>query len=202
MERSIQVILSYQMYHVALIGVDACGFNGNTDEGESPLSSSRSSLTRVQLQNSATDGCSSLPSRPSSVITTYSGLSRRSRMCGTAWQRRRGSRSRRGTSCSLLGRHSSPLLTSMVLPSSTREPHSSCRRGGTDAIDRSLFFVYPNDASLLAVSSQYLVGDSILVTPVLTPNVTTVTGLFPEGRTTIWRDWFTHKVRSLALRSV
>jgi alpha-glucosidase len=106
------------------------------------------------------------------------------------------------TSCSLLGRHSSPLLTSMVLPSSTREPHSSCRRGGTDAIDRSLFFVYPNDASLLAVSSQYLVGDSILVTPVLTPNVTTVTGLFPEGRTTIWRDWFTHKVRSLALRSV
>jgi hypothetical protein len=103
MERSIQVILSYQMYHVALIGVDACGFNGNTDEGESPLSSSRSSLTRVQLQNSATDGCSSLPSRPSSVITTYSGLSRRSRMCGTAWQRRRGSRSRRGRVAPYLG---------------------------------------------------------------------------------------------------
>lgn len=47
MERSIQVILSYQMYHVSLIGVDACGYNGNTDEGQSPLLSDPSILAKL-----------------------------------------------------------------------------------------------------------------------------------------------------------
>lgn len=53
---------------------------------------------------------------------------------------------------------------------------------------------FPNDASLLSVSKQFLVGSSILVTPVLTPNVTSVTGLFPDPINTIWRNWFTHEV--------
>lgn len=57
-----------------------------------------------------------------------------------------------------------------------------------------LFFHYPTDASLLAVSAQYLVGDAILVTPVLEPNVSSVSGLFPAGATTIWRDWWSHEV--------
>lgn len=32
MERSIQVILNFQMYGVAFTGADTCGFNGNTNE--------------------------------------------------------------------------------------------------------------------------------------------------------------------------
>ena len=32
MERSIQVILSFNLYGISLIGVDACGFGGNTNE--------------------------------------------------------------------------------------------------------------------------------------------------------------------------
>lgn len=59
---------------------------------------------------------------------------------------------------------------------------------------RALFFEFPHDPTLLSVSNQFLVGDSILVTPVVQPNVSTVSGLFPDGKNTIWRDWWTHEV--------
>lgn len=60
---------------------------------------------------------------------------------------------------------------------------------------------FPNDASLLSVSKQFLVGSSILVTPVLTPNVSTVTGLFPDPVNTVWRNWFTHEVIDTSSKS-
>ncbi|OCH87273.1 hypothetical protein OBBRIDRAFT_169586 [Obba rivulosa] len=59
---------------------------------------------------------------------------------------------------------------------------------------RALFFEFPDEPELFAVDTQYLVGRDILVTPVLTPNVSTVDGIFPgQGRVT-WRDWYTHEV--------
>ncbi|KAF9457114.1 glycosyl hydrolases family 31-domain-containing protein [Collybia nuda] len=55
---------------------------------------------------------------------------------------------------------------------------------------RALFFEFPNEPELFNVSTQFLVGRDILVTPVLNPNVTTV-----DGRgSVIWRDWYTHDV--------
>ncbi|KAL6305606.1 glycosyl hydrolases family 31-domain-containing protein [Sparassis latifolia] len=62
---------------------------------------------------------------------------------------------------------------------------------GTPAI-RALFYEFPNEPELFAVDTQFLVGRDLLITPVLTPNVSTVEGIFPGAGQVIWRDWYTH----------
>ncbi|KDR73230.1 hypothetical protein GALMADRAFT_251812 [Galerina marginata CBS 339.88] len=59
---------------------------------------------------------------------------------------------------------------------------------------RALFYEFPNEPELFAVDSQFLVGGDILVTPVLEPSVSTVSGIFPGRGSVIWRDWYTHDV--------
>ncbi|KAJ7623867.1 glycosyl hydrolases family 31-domain-containing protein [Mycena polygramma] len=59
---------------------------------------------------------------------------------------------------------------------------------------RALFWEFPNEPELFALDRQFLVGRDILVTPVLTPNVSSVDGIFPGRGKTIWRDWYTHDV--------
>ncbi|KAI5114828.1 hypothetical protein M0805_006008, partial [Coniferiporia weirii] len=44
------------------------------------------------------------------------------------------------------------------------------------------------------VDRQFMIGRDILVTPVLTPNVSTVDGIFPGRGLVTWRDWYTHDV--------
>lgn len=61
-----------------------------------------------------------------------------------------------------------------------------------ETVMRALAWEFPNDASLRAVDTQFLLGPSILVTPVLEPNVDTVRGVFPGiGAGTRWYDWYT-----------
>ncbi|KAJ7473456.1 family 31 glycoside hydrolase, partial [Mycena latifolia] len=59
---------------------------------------------------------------------------------------------------------------------------------------RALFWEFPDEPELFALDRQFLVGADILVTPVLTPNVYTVDGIFPGRGKTIWRDWYTGAV--------
>ncbi|CAL1697161.1 unnamed protein product [Somion occarium] len=59
---------------------------------------------------------------------------------------------------------------------------------------RALFFEFPDEPELFAVDRQYLIGRDVLVTPVLTPNVSTVDGIFPGRGLVTWRDWYTHDV--------
>ncbi|KAG5651452.1 hypothetical protein H0H81_008610 [Sphagnurus paluster] len=59
---------------------------------------------------------------------------------------------------------------------------------------RALFFEFPNEPELFDVATQFMIGRDILVTPVLTPNVTAVSGIFPGRGSVIWRDWYTHNV--------
>lgn len=57
---------------------------------------------------------------------------------------------------------------------------------------RALAWEFPNDPTLAAVDNQFLVGPSILVIPVLEPQVDTVKGVFPGvGQGEIWYDWYT-----------
>ncbi|KAH9475774.1 Alpha-glucosidase [Psilocybe cubensis] len=59
---------------------------------------------------------------------------------------------------------------------------------------RALFYEFPDEPELFSVDAQFLVGGDILVTPVLLPNATTVSGVFPGRGSVIWRDWYTHDV--------
>ena len=57
---------------------------------------------------------------------------------------------------------------------------------------RALFFEFPDEPELFGIDEQFLIGRDILVTPVLTPNATTVSAIFPGRGTVSWRDWYTH----------
>ncbi|KAJ3793712.1 glycosyl hydrolases family 31-domain-containing protein [Lentinula aff. detonsa] len=57
---------------------------------------------------------------------------------------------------------------------------------------RALWYEFPTEPELFAVDKQFLVGGDILVTPVLTPNVSTVEGHFPGRGQVTWRDFYTH----------
>ena len=41
---------------------------------------------------------------------------------------------------------------------------------------RALFYEFPDESELFAIDRQYLIGRDVLVTPVLSPNVSTVDG--------------------------
>ncbi|TBU42736.1 glycosyl hydrolases family 31-domain-containing protein [Dichomitus squalens] len=58
---------------------------------------------------------------------------------------------------------------------------------------RALFFEFPDEPELFGIDTQFLIGRDILVTPVLTPNVSSVAGVFPGRGDTVWRDWYTHE---------
>ncbi|KAF8890700.1 glycosyl hydrolases family 31-domain-containing protein [Infundibulicybe gibba] len=63
---------------------------------------------------------------------------------------------------------------------------------------RALFFEFPDEPELFAIDSQFMVGRDLLVTPVLSPNVTSVKGIFPGRGSVIWRDWYSHEVLKAA----
>lgn len=60
-----------------------------------------------------------------------------------------------------------------------------------DTVMRALAWEFPEDISLRETYSQFLLGPSILVTPVLVPNMDTVRGVFPGvDKGTLWYDWY------------
>jgi alpha-glucosidase len=68
--------------------------------------------------------------------------------------------------------------------------HQAHTTGST--VMRALAWEFPNDPSLANVNTQFLLGPSIMVVPVLEPLVDTVKGVFPgvkRGET--WYDWYT-----------
>lgn len=61
-----------------------------------------------------------------------------------------------------------------------------------DTVMRALAWEFPSEPALADVDRQFLLGPSILVTPVLDQGVDSVQGVFPgvaEG--TLWYDWYT-----------
>lgn len=68
--------------------------------------------------------------------------------------------------------------------------HQAHTTGST--VMRALAWEFPNEPQLAGVDNQFLLGPSILVTPVLEPQVDTVRGVFPgivDGES--WFDWYT-----------
>ncbi|WRT65354.1 uncharacterized protein IL334_002297 [Kwoniella shivajii] len=56
---------------------------------------------------------------------------------------------------------------------------------------RPLFHEFASP-SYLSIDTQFLIGPSILVTPVLQPNASSVHGVFPRTNGVFWVDWWTH----------
>lgn len=58
---------------------------------------------------------------------------------------------------------------------------------------RALAWEFPHEPKLAGVDTQFLLGPSIMVVPVLEPGVDTVQGVFPGVKHgEIWYDWYTH----------
>ncbi|KAB8754778.1 hypothetical protein FH972_026566 [Carpinus fangiana] len=56
---------------------------------------------------------------------------------------------------------------------------------------RALSWEFPNDPQLVAVDRQFLLGPSIMITPVLVPGASTVDAVFPGvSKGQIWYDWY------------
>lgn len=59
---------------------------------------------------------------------------------------------------------------------------------------RALAWEFPHDPSLAAVDTQFLLGPSIMVIPVLAPEANSVDGVFPGvARGQVWYDWYTQE---------
>jgi alpha-glucosidase len=57
---------------------------------------------------------------------------------------------------------------------------------------RALAWEFPNDPSLANADRQFLLGSSIMVTPVLVQGASSVDGVFPGvGAGEVWYDWYT-----------
>lgn len=68
--------------------------------------------------------------------------------------------------------------------------HNAHAKG--DAIMRALAWEFPDDIMLRSTDNQFLVGPSVLITPVLEKGATSVKGVFPGiGDGTRWYDWYT-----------
>lgn len=68
--------------------------------------------------------------------------------------------------------------------------HEAHTTGST--VMRALAWEFPTDPSLAAVDTQFLLGPSIMVIPVLAPQAISVKGIFPglkHGE--VWYDWYT-----------
>jgi alpha-glucosidase len=57
---------------------------------------------------------------------------------------------------------------------------------------RALFYEF-DDPAYANIDEQFMVGDSLLVSPVLRPNATSVQAYLPYHGNTKWRNWFTHE---------
>lgn len=69
----------------------------------------------------------------------------------------------------------------------------SAHKHGSPTI-RALFMEFPDDPTLAAADRQFLVGDALMVIPVLEPNVKHTKGVFPGiDVDEVWYDWYTHE---------
>ena len=67
--------------------------------------------------------------------------------------------------------------------------HLAHSKGAT--VHRAMAWEFPNEPALASADRQFMLGPSLLITPVLEPLADTVNGVFPGSSTgAIWYDWY------------
>ncbi|KAI9452134.1 glycosyl hydrolases family 31-domain-containing protein [Lactarius psammicola] len=158
---SIQGVLQFQLFQIPMVGADACGFVGNTDEELCNRWMQLAAFTPFFRNHNIRGAIPQEPYRWDSVA--------------------HASRTAIAVRYALL-----PYWYTLFANASLY---------GTPPV-RALFFEFPQESELLPIDRQFMIGSDILVTPVLTPNVTSVSGFLPGRGQVIWRDWYTHTVVS------
>ncbi|KAH8977329.1 glycosyl hydrolases family 31-domain-containing protein [Lactarius hatsudake] len=158
---SIQGVLQFQLFQIPMVGADACGFVGNTDEELCNRWMQLAAFTPFFRNHNIRGAIPQEPYRWDSVA--------------------HASRTAIAVRYALL-----PYWYTLFANASLY---------GTPPV-RALFFEFPQEPELLPIDRQFMVGSDILVTPVLTPNVSSVSGFLPGRGLVIWRDWYTHTVVS------
>ncbi len=132
----------------------------------------------ILTRNCVTGGCNSQRSRLFSVTTTSAVRSLRNHTDGTASRMPAAPPSQCATLCSRTGCVYSRSATLLLTTNSQALQYTLFANAslyGTPPV-RALFFEFPQEPELLPIDRQFMVGNSILVTPVLTPNVSSVSG--------------------------
>jgi hypothetical protein len=136
----------------------------------------------IPTRSSVIGGCNSPHSHRSSVTTTSAVQSLRNHTDGTASRMLPAQPPQCATLCSRTGHVPSSICktTYHLSPIDTIYPlqytlFANASLYGTPPV-RALFFEFPQEPELLVVDRQFMLGSDILVTPVLTPNVTSVSG--------------------------
>jgi alpha-glucosidase len=158
---SIQGVLQFQLFQIPMVGADACGFGGNTNEELCNRWMQLAAFTPFFRNHNVRGAIPQEPYRWDSVA--------------------HATRAATAVRYALL-----PYWYTLFANASLY---------GTPPM-RALFFEFPQEPELLAVDRQFMLGSDILVTPVLTPNVTSVSGILPGRGQVIWRDWYTHAIAS------
>ena len=133
-------------------------------------------------RNCVTGGCNSQRLHLFSATTTFAVQSLRSPTDGTASRKPAAPPSQCATLCSRTGCVYS--LSATLLPTVNAQAlqytlFANASLYGTPPV-RALFFEFPQEPELLPVDRQFMIGSDILVTPVLTPNVSLVSGEFHD----------------------
>ncbi|KAH9952633.1 glycosyl hydrolases family 31-domain-containing protein [Russula dissimulans] len=152
LHHSIQGVLQFQLFQIPMVGADACGFVGNTDEELCNRWMQVAAFTPFFRNHNIRGAIPQEPYRWESVA------------------------------------HATRVATAYTL-------FANSSLYGTPPV-RALFFEFPQEPELLSVDRQFMVGRDILVTPVLTPNVTSVSGFLPGRGQVTWRNWYTHAIVS------
>lgn len=154
---SIQGMLDFQLFGIPLIGSDICGFNGATTE--------------------------ELCSRWIEVGAFYP-FSRVHNTKGTPPQELYRWASVAAISRKVLAIRYSLLNYYYTLFIKAHHPAIPGFAPSATVV-RPLFFEFPSDSTTYSIDQQFMVGSSILVSPVLKEGATSVTAYFPEG---VWYD--------------
>ncbi|TFK70865.1 hypothetical protein BDN72DRAFT_896086 [Pluteus cervinus] len=171
---SIQGVLQFQLFQIPFVGADTCGFRLTDGNFHFYFWPTIDGNTDEELCNRWMQ------------LAAFTPFYRNHNIKGAIPQEPyRWDSVANATRTAIAARYSLlPYWYSLFADSSTR---------GTPPV-RALFFEFPNQPELFSVDRQFLIGRDILVTPVLEPNVTRVTGVFPGRGSVIWRDWYTHDV--------